>query len=184
MFNFLNAIEQDIVLIIQSFLSNQFLDWFFPLYTDLHKDPWFIFSCAMPLFLLWVYFEWKNHFWIIYGFVLTVFVTDTFCGQFIKKSFERVRPFQYSASVVALSPASGFSFVSNHAANSFAIATFLSYFYPKYKWIFWVLAGLTSFSRIYNGVHYPSDVIIGGLLGILFSRLIIKFIIVKKMVKV
>lgn len=198
MFNLLNNFEEKIIVVIQKFLSNPFLDWFFPFYTDIHKESWFILSLTIPLISLWVYYIFlpsdfdsekgvmpptfeiktpeKKTYSIILGFFLTLITTDTFCGQLIKKTFERARPFQASVSVMALSPASGFSFVSNHAANSFAIATYLSHFYPKRAAIFWSLAVLTAFSRVYNGVHYPSDVVVGGLIGFLVSKLIIKFI--------
>jgi undecaprenyl-diphosphatase len=198
MFSLLNNLEERIIVAIQKILSNPFLDWFFPFYTDIHKESWFILSLTIPLISLWVYYvslpgelnskrevrtsgfegktPEKKTYSVILGFFLTLIVTDIFCGQIIKKTFERARPFQASVSVMALSPASGFSFVSNHAANSFAIATYLSHFYPKYAVIFWSMAALTAFSRVYNGVHYPSDVVVGGLIGFIVSKLIIRFI--------
>jgi undecaprenyl-diphosphatase len=186
MYHFINSIEDGVIVAVQKYLSNPLLDWFFPFYTDLHKESWFISSFFLPLILLWFYFEsdqWKKRFWIIGGFFITLIITDAFCGQLIKKTFQRARPFELTSSIVALSPASGYSFVSNHAANSIAMAVYLSYYYPKYNCVFWSLAMLTSFSRVYNGVHYPSDVIVGGLIGLLISKMVIKFIIDRKVVK-
>jgi undecaprenyl-diphosphatase len=57
------------------------------------------------------------------------------------------------------------SFPSGHAATSFAGATMLSAFAPRYRWVFFTLATLIAFSRIYVGVHWPIDVVAGAVLG-------------------
>lgn len=176
MLGLLNRMEQAIILFIQGNLSNSSLDWFFPFYTDIHKDSWFIISCILPFVALWTYRLGKARLPILFGFFLTLIFTDGICGQIIKKTFTRSRPFQESQLIMALSPASGFSFVSNHSANGFAMATYLSHFYPRFSVLFWILASITAFSRIYNGVHYPSDVIIGAFIGVGIAKFIIRII--------
>ena len=72
-----------------------------------------------------------------------------------------------------------FSFFSAHASNSFALATFFSIIFKKIKILRIVivfLAILIAYSRIYIGVHYPLDVIIGALFGVFFSITYIYFI--------
>ena len=64
----------------------------------------------------------------------------------------------------------------NSEISSFA-ETSISYFFsrimPSYSYLFWVLAGIIMFSRIYIGVHYPIDIFAGFLLGIFISKLTI-----------
>jgi len=54
---------------------------------------------------------------------------------------------------------------SSHAVNNFAVAIYFSYLYPKLKWVLIITASLIVLSRVYVGVHYPSDIIVGALIG-------------------
>jgi undecaprenyl-diphosphatase len=67
----------------------------------------------------------------------------------------------------------GKSFPSSHAANNFGAATILTYFYRKIAWIFFSLAALVAFSRVYVGVHYPFDVLAGAILGMAISAILL-----------
>jgi diacylglycerol kinase family enzyme/membrane-associated phospholipid phosphatase len=57
------------------------------------------------------------------------------------------------------------SFPSGHAASAFAFATAVGMHQPRLRWPLLGLAGVVGLSRVYTGVHYPGDVIVGGLLG-------------------
>ncbi|MCS7065173.1 MAG: phosphatase PAP2 family protein, partial [Fimbriimonadales bacterium] len=66
------------------------------------------------------------------------------------------------------------SFPSGHTATAFALACWLWLMvrgtrYRWLGWLGWLLAALVGLSRIYRGVHYPSDVIAGALIGILWG---------------
>ena len=103
---------------------------------------------------------------------------------FIKEIVGRARPFTYDSDIRIyaeswLNPVGSFpfsvfqipkdtsnSFFSTHTVMSFACATPVFFFYRKAGWPIYILAALVSFSRIFFGVHYPSDVIGGAVLGV------------------
>ncbi|MBS0150393.1 MAG: phosphatase PAP2 family protein [Nitrospira sp.] len=91
-----------------------------------------------------------------------------FCGGQLKWVFERVRPCRALSDVVKIE-SSGcgglFSFPSNHAANTAALAAFLQVLYPKSGWITWPLVVFVGFSRVFIGAHYVTDVLGGWMLG-------------------
>jgi undecaprenyl-diphosphatase len=66
------------------------------------------------------------------------------------------------------------SFPSAHATFSFMIATLLALWFPRYWIIFFIVAGLIGWTRIYLGLHYPTDVIAGALLGYGITKLYLK----------
>ena len=63
------------------------------------------------------------------------------------------------------------SFPSGHTVTIFSLAVALSYIFPGHKKIFYILAFVVGFSRVYDGEHYPLDVIAGGIIGYLFAKI-------------
>jgi undecaprenyl-diphosphatase len=68
------------------------------------------------------------------------------------------------------------SFPSAHGAFAFMMATVLSHWFPRYRIVFFIVAGFIGWTRIYLGLHYPTDVIAGGLLGYGITRLFVHWI--------
>jgi undecaprenyl-diphosphatase len=66
------------------------------------------------------------------------------------------------------------SFPSGHTATSFAAALILARAVPRRAWLFYVLAAAIGFSRIYVGVHYPTDVLGGAVLGLLVATALLR----------
>lgn len=120
------------------------------------------------------YWIWRNR-WEAFlgGPVLgaAVGLADFFGGQ-LKWVFERVRPCRALDSAMKIEPSGCgglFSFPSNHAANTAAIASFLQVLYPKSGWVTWPVVVLIGFARVYVGAHYVTDVLGGWVLGGLFG---------------
>jgi undecaprenyl-diphosphatase len=92
------------------------------------------------------------------AFGITVFV-GTLIG--------RVRPFRASSKVMLLidEPLTRFSLPSGHAAVAFALAAAIAYANPKWGLLAFAVASLVAFGRVASGVHYPTDVAAGAVLG-------------------
>ena len=63
------------------------------------------------------------------------------------------------------------SFPSAHTLYAFMMATWLADRFPRYRFVFYTVAGFVGWTRIYLGVHYPTDVIAGGILGYGLTKL-------------
>lgn len=90
---------------------------------------------------------------------------------FLKNVIARTRPYEAVEGLTRLiEKLSDFSFPSGHTATSFAMAVILYRELPKkYGVCFLVLAGLIALSRLYLGVHYPTDVLAGAISGTLIA---------------
>lgn len=151
---------------INTEMSNSFFNWFMPLITDLHKNTFIIFPASGFLFwLLWRMYG-TQAIRIFLGLIFTLAFCDWTSSSLIKNNVQRLRPGdQSSISAIVRSPYGGYSFVSNHSANMFAFAIFAGFFLKRLRASFILLASIIAFSRVYNGVHFPSDVFFGGLYG-------------------
>ncbi len=103
--------------------------------------------------------------------VLFVLIANNWAVEHLKNAFARPRPFLQMDDVRLLVGRGGsYSMPSSHAANWFAAVGVVWFYYRRTTWfILLPLAVLVGFSRIYNGVHYPSDVLAGAVTGALIG---------------
>ena len=97
---------------------------------------------------------------------ISLAVTAIAGNLILKNLFARTRPFIEANMPVIINPPGGYSFPSGHTSSSFAAATALAGCFKKYAYLFYIVAALIAFSRVYLYVHYPSDIICGAVLGI------------------
>ena len=105
---------------------------------------------------------------------LSLILSLLFCNVLLKNLIARPRPYLVIDGLHPIVPLlSDFSFPSGHASSSFAFVTavYLSELNKKWAAIVFVIALMISFSRLYVGVHYPTDVLGGVILGILCGHL-------------
>ncbi|MGZ3742441.1 MAG: phosphatase PAP2 family protein [Pseudobdellovibrionaceae bacterium] len=164
--SFLYELDKSLLLKINREWTTTWADFFFPAITDLHKNPWIFSGIALALLILFVWKYRKFGFIFFVILLLALGSTDLIGNHAFKKSVARTRPGdEPNAMVIIRSPYGGYSFTSNHAANMFCLAKYTTEFIPQMRWIVYPVAILVSYSRVYNGVHYPSDVLGGGILG-------------------
>jgi len=139
----------------------------------------------IPLYILILFFFVKvfkkDSIYLIVGLILVVVFSDQFTSSFMKPFFERPRPCHDPeiGHLVHIARKCGgqFGFASGHAANSFGIAMFVWLVFRniwKWTWIIFLWAFLVAYSRIAIGVHYPGDIIFGGIAGISFAYFVFK----------
>ena len=108
---------------------------------------------------------------------LIILTVDQFCASFIRPIIGRLRPsspdnpISYLLHFVNDHRGGSFGFPSCHAANTFALATFVSCLIKDRTFSSLILtwAIIVSYSRMYLGMHYPTDIVCGALIGILFA---------------
>ncbi|OYU94813.1 MAG: phosphatase PAP2 family protein [Bacteroidetes bacterium B1(2017)] len=186
MLDSLLAFDKSAFISINNGLANPFLDMLCPLLRK--QEFWYPMYAGIIYLLVRTYKvdTWK----ILLALGLMILASDQFSANLVKNTFMRLRPCaEPSLEGITrhlIASCNGYSFISAHATNHFAIAVFVSFFFKKHKWVLPVLlvwAAIISFSQVYVGVHYPLDVIVGGLCGILFgiafSRYVSKFLVSK-----
>ena len=138
----------------------------------------------IPLYVFFLYLIQRRYGWRGLGIAvpviaLMIFLTDTGSVMLFKNTVQRLRPSHVDAfnnSIHLLTGSDGqlyrggeFGFVSSHASNHFGIAVFMAGLLSGMrKWITPALllwAGIICYSRIYLGVHFPADVVVGALYG-------------------
>ncbi len=166
----LYSIDCSVLLFLNRTLANPFFDFIMPYITE--EDYW-----RIPIGVVWfalVIFGGKKGRITALLVVVILTLSDQLSSAVIKPWVNRVRPCFVVEGVRLLIDQSGSpSFPSSHAANMAAMATLFSVKYRRYTAVFISIAGLVAYSRIYVGVHYPSDLLGGALVGVLCAAAVL-----------
>jgi undecaprenyl-diphosphatase len=174
MIDFLYKIDVALLYFVNHSLSCGALDKFFTAITSVNN--WLI-----AYVILWgvCFFKGgKTGKIVAVSVLLLIVITDQFGYRILKENIGRIRPcFAFSDLNLPAGKTGTSSFPSNHALNNFAMAVYFSRFYPNLKRILFITASLVALSRVYLGLHYPSDIlggaIIGTVIGYFYAELIL-----------
>ena len=157
------------------FLNNLGSSTFDPFWI-LVSEKWF----WIPLYVIFLYFLYKNFnkkslFYILLFVALGITASDQIANIF-KFGFERLRPC-HDPSLEGLlrevKCGGKFGFYSAHSSNSFFVATYLTILLGKkikqLPYFLFVWAATVAYSRVYLGMHFPGDIIVGAIMGILLA---------------
>jgi len=175
MFEYLNQIDTSVFLFFNG-MHTPFLDRFMMLFTD--RFIWVPMYAAILIMLLKTHGV-KSALIYALGIALAITLTDQTCATYIRPMVERMRPSNLENPLSALTlvvddyRGGDYGFPSCHSANSFALATFLTCLFPRRRMLLFIFgwAILNSYTRLYLGVHYPGDLLVGGAIGSAFGYL-------------
>jgi len=166
--DFLYSIDLAIFYFFNHTISAVFLDKLFSTITNVNN--WYV-TYIILLGISFVKGGKKGKLAVI-GVLLLIVATDQTGYRLLKEYFARPRPCNVLTDVLTpLGCTGSFSFPSNHALNNFAAAMFFYKLFPKLKWVLFIGASLVAISRVYLGLHYPSDILGGAIIGIAFGYL-------------
>ncbi|MEI2738428.1 MAG: phosphatase PAP2 family protein [Chitinophagaceae bacterium] len=167
-------LDRELFVLINSKWTNPVFDSLAPfLRNSLHWIPLYLFI----LVFVSLNFKVRGLWWIVF-FLVTIGLADMTGTYGFKYGIERIRPCNNPELAdrlrLLVTCPSGFGFTSNHAANHFGMATFIfitfrHLFAKNWMLLAFVWAGCICYAQIYVGVHYPSDVIAGALLGFIYG---------------
>lgn len=142
----------------------------------------------IPVYLLLLYliaktYSWKIMLWSLLAVAVIVTIGDRISVELFKEVFQRYRPsrnIEIGPIIHIVNDYRGglYGFVSSHATNFFGISTFVILLlrrrYPAITPLLILWASFICYTRVYLGVHYPSDILAGTMLGVVIGFLIYK----------
>lgn len=171
----LQNIDAEIFLFFNS-VHCSFFDSFMSLYSG--RFIWIPMYAALLIVMLRRYPLSKVIFLLV-GIALSITLADQICSSVIRPVFERLRPSNLAnplsefTHIVNGYRGGAYGFPSCHAANSFALAVFSAVLLRRRSFTFFIVlwAVINCYSRIYLGVHYPGDLLVGAVIGSLIGYL-------------
>lgn len=168
--DWLQALDRDLFRFGNDALSNPLFDAIMPFFSG---NPYFI--PVAILAALWLLIKGGARGRLaVFFLLLVIIIGDGVICHSLKDGIGRLRPFNdIPETILRIGKGGSGSMPSSHAANWFA-GTMVFWLFYRRSWMFFLpIASLVAFSRVYNGVHYPSDVVVGALLGAGYAFVIV-----------
>jgi len=175
--NDINQLDRDATVALNDW-GNDAVDLFFNIITHkLYAIPFY----AVLLYFFYKKLGWKNTLISLVTIAILIAASDQIANVF-KGGFERLRPFREPAleGIISKVGRSGgtFGFYSAHASSAIGLATFVGLLLWKTQRVLCVItiiwAALVAYSRVYLGLHYLGDILMGAVMGVLLGVLCYK----------
>ncbi len=171
MIELLNGIDNELFLMLHSLFRSGFLDIFMKMFSG--RWVWVPFYLSIAVMAMISRRDWWRFGAFLIAAALAITITDQVCASLIRPYVARLRPSNpdnpISSMVMIVNGYRGgsYGFPSCHAANSLALAFFMSLAVKKRSFTALIFgwAIINSLSRVYLGVHYPGDLLVGGIIG-------------------
>lgn len=182
MIEFLYSVDKWLFCFLNQTISNRLFDLIMPPITDWNLS-WIGRGIAIALWMLIFFRGGKRGKTAALLLIVVILISDQLSSQFLKQLFARPRPCHQIGGIPVVETVrlisgvgcgGGYSFPSGHAVNNIAFATLISHHYPNWRWAAFGYGIMMGLSRIFVGVHYPSDVLFGGLIGYLCAFAVIR----------
>lgn len=165
----LKKYDEPLFKLINSEHNHPVLDIIFPAVTYFGAFKYVLIACVILGILQSSIKSKQTMFLIIIGIFISAFVSTSF-----KNHYEEKRPFEVLDYTRLLSyKSSSYAYPSGHTTIAFTAATIIALRHPKLRVISISMAALVGLSRIYIGVHWPTDVLGGALLGITIASIVV-----------
>lgn len=162
MLEYLDGIDRAVFFLVNGQLANPVTDFLMPMITN---DQFLraAYGVAMVILL------WRGNTrlrWLVLFSALTLAATDQTAAHLLKPLIERVRPCHVLSNVhLLVGCGGGWAMPSAHAANAFGQALLFAVVEPKSRWYLLIFASMIALSRVFVGVHYPGDILVGAGIG-------------------
>lgn len=172
--NAINNLDHELFL----FLNGLHVGWLDPVMTFISSEMGWIPFYVILLYLVFKKLGWKGLLFVVIGVVVLITCSDQLSSHVFKPVFQRLRPCHDPLIQDLVHLPNGhcggqYGFISSHACNTFALASFITLimkrFYKKIGLLMFIWAALVSYSRIYMGVHFPGDVLCGAAVGMILG---------------